>query len=49
MEPYKVPSTVPRFRLGKTEVCGVLATHWQLNVASQKVIFISKIKYIKFN
>ena len=41
-------SDLPQFSLGKSEVCGVLPTDWQLNVASGKVIFINKIKYIKF-
>ena len=29
MERHKVTSTVPRFCLGKTEVCGVLGADWQ--------------------
>ena len=32
MDRTKVPSTVPRVCLGKTEVCCVLATHWRPNM-----------------
>ena len=38
MEHRKRSSTVPRFCLGKTEVCCVLATDWRHNLPSSKVI-----------
>ena len=38
MEPHNRTSTVPRFCLGKTEVCCVLGFGWQSNLPSSKVI-----------
>ena len=38
MERHNRSSTVPRFCLGKTEVCCVLGADWQANLPSSKVI-----------